>query len=470
MNEILKKICLVVVFIGVTIPMLAFDIEVEGIYFNVNVGDSPTCEVTNGDNLYEGIITIPSEITYKDRTLPVVGIGSMAFNDCVELTNVIIPETVKSIGWRAFDGCSNLTDIKLPSGIELIDGLAFEGCASLSSFLIPESITKIEISTFSGCSSLTSVNIPDNIREIASGAFENCSSLTELRIPNSVTSIGHDAFAGCYNIGKLEIDNDSEPLLLHLEPYNQKTPFGECHIAEIYIGRNISYKQDQFGGAQPIDVKGDYTLLLGEFKKMLINLAVGGSIKTVNIQNGYLNDKFDKLEIIRVEESASTIDWHCFAECKSLQCVFLASSVNKINGYAFSECPELLTIISHNPIPPTLDKNVFDSNTYVNGLLYVPSQSIDSYKETEGWKNFWSIKSLDDYSGITNVEDKDNSTTLVLESSSIHILNKDERSFVRVYSIHGSMITETSEDVVYNLPNGVYIVTVGDKSFKVFMQ
>ena len=56
-----------------------------------------------------------------------------------------------------------------------------------------------------------------------------------------------------------------------LRPYNKKTPFGKCLIEEICLGRDISYMQDQFYGAQPTSAKGDYTLLLSEFKKNLTN-------------------------------------------------------------------------------------------------------------------------------------------------------------------------------------------------------
>lgn len=41
---------------------------------------------------------------------------------------------------------------------------------------------------------------------------------------------------------------------------------------------------------------------------------------------------------------------------------------------------------------------------------------------------------------------------------------------VRVYSIQGAKIAETNQDVICNIPKGLYIVTVGSKSFKVSMQ
>ncbi len=73
-------------------------------------------------------------------------------------------------------------------------------------------------------------------------------------------------------------------------------------------------------------------------------------------------------------------------------------------------------------------------------------------------------------SGINDVKSDDNSTSVIARDGSIYILNKDAESIVRVFSIQGIMVAETSEDVVNNLSKGFYIVTVGTKSFKVSLR
>lgn len=70
-------------------------------------------------------------------------------------------------------------------------------------------------------------------------------------------------------------------------------------------------------------------------------------------------------------------------------------------------------------------------------------------------------------SGIETVTNDENSTSILTKEGSIHILNKEPDVVVRVYTINGNMIAETSEKVVCNLPSGFYIVMVGSKSFKV---
>ena len=57
---------------------------------------------------------------------------------------------------------------------------AFEGCISLTSITIPDSVTEIGEYAFRGCTSLTSVTIGNGVTSIGQRAFYNCTSLTEV--------------------------------------------------------------------------------------------------------------------------------------------------------------------------------------------------------------------------------------------------------------------------------------------------
>ena len=59
-----------------------------------------------------------------------------AFEDCIELTSVVIPQWVRKIGKDAFYGCKNFESVVLPEWLEEIKGEAFFAvvlpCKSLS--------------------------------------------------------------------------------------------------------------------------------------------------------------------------------------------------------------------------------------------------------------------------------------------------------------------------------------------------
>ena len=79
----------------------------------------------------------------------------------------------------------------------------FENCSNLTSIIISNGVTSIGSNAFYKCSSLTSINIPESVTSIGSRAFWNCSKLTSINIPNSVTSIGDYAFQGCSKLLKV---------------------------------------------------------------------------------------------------------------------------------------------------------------------------------------------------------------------------------------------------------------------------
>ena len=171
-------------------------IEINGIYYYL--GSNPNvAEVTNVSNFwYSGDIIIPETVTYEGKQYNVTSIGDCAFQNCYDLTSVIIPNSVTSIGALAFQKCSRLTSVTIPNSVTSIGSCAFQDCSGLTSVTIPNSVTTINLGTFHGCKKLTSVTIPNSVTSIDAYAFTS-TGLTSIIIPNSVTSIGDGAFMSC---------------------------------------------------------------------------------------------------------------------------------------------------------------------------------------------------------------------------------------------------------------------------------
>ena len=99
-----------------TIVASAYEVEVDGIYYNL-VPNGNVAEVTKGDNKYEGDITIPSSIKVNDTEYSVTSVGNSAFEDCISLTLITIPNSVTSIDYYAFRNCSGLQSITIPNSV-----------------------------------------------------------------------------------------------------------------------------------------------------------------------------------------------------------------------------------------------------------------------------------------------------------------------------------------------------------------
>lgn len=194
MKKLLRIPLLLAALFLTSIPLSAYDFEVDGIFYNILDETAKTVEVTNYfySGTYSGDISIPNSVTYSGTSYSVTSIGYQAFYLCPELTSVTIPNTVTSIGDYAFKGCTGLTSVT-----------------------IPNSVTSIGYSAFNGCTGLTAVTIGNSVTEIEHIAFYGCTGLTSITIPNSVTSIGYSAFEGCTGLISIVIESGNSTFFSH---------------------------------------------------------------------------------------------------------------------------------------------------------------------------------------------------------------------------------------------------------------
>ena len=114
-----------------------------------------------------GEVVIPESVNYEGITYPVTFIYNYCFCTCVNITSVIIPESVTEIGLAAFEACYGLINVSLPSNLKIIYSDCFCNCKNLKSITLPKSLYLIESGVFMGCSGLKNIyceiKSPENI-------------------------------------------------------------------------------------------------------------------------------------------------------------------------------------------------------------------------------------------------------------------------------------------------------------------
>ncbi len=122
------------------------------------------------------------------------------------IETIAMPNTIRSISEEAFSGSQNLQSVTFSeySPLKRIGNKAFDECSNLIDFDLPDTVMFIGNNAFIGCSSLTSIIIRDDIREIGAGAFSACDSLEYVIIGgyNNV-SIGDNAFSYCTHLANV---------------------------------------------------------------------------------------------------------------------------------------------------------------------------------------------------------------------------------------------------------------------------
>lgn len=166
----------------------------------------------------------------------ITDLGQYAFYNCVALTSVSLPSTLKTIGglgtmttsYGAFQACSALTSITLPNNLESIGNCAFKGCSALTSITFPDTMKNIDYGAFTECTALTTVTFGANDVDLGTAAFYNCTKIRTINwggitkipaygfygyfgssvdFPETVTSIGFRSFAENYNLRSVTINN-----------------------------------------------------------------------------------------------------------------------------------------------------------------------------------------------------------------------------------------------------------------------
>lgn len=210
-------------------------------------------------------------------------IAEAAFANARELTDVVVPNSIKVIARRTFDECVSLRKVVLSDGLKEIGDRAFFNCCKLTDLTIPSSVTEIGTVAFYS-TALERVDLPQNLTVISHGLFEN-SSLKEINIPETVTYIGFEAFA------------DSKLKSVYIPASVEKiedSAFGDCNSLEkITVSpENRNYASDGSGALFTKDMRTlimlpdgtkitEYTIPDGVYT--VYPWAINGRVEVVNV-------------------------------------------------------------------------------------------------------------------------------------------------------------------------------------------
>ena len=350
----------------------------------------------------------------------ITNIGSNAFCRCALLTSVSIPNSVTSIGSGAFSGCS-LASINIPSNVTSIGSRAFSGC-SFTSVDIPSGVTNIEDSTFLFCYNLATINFPNGLINIGNSAFSNCLYLTTIEIPESVTSIGDYAF---FSSGLTSVLIPES--VTNIGDY----AFNACDLTSVTIPESVEYIGEGAFGA----LTGRYLVVLN----------------------------YNAVDCLIGNYSGDVLTNNHYAGWSGIITLNIGAQVKNIPEGAFEECTQLHEITSYSEIPPTIAESTFKGvKKFIP--VYVPNESIYAYRTSDYWMEFTNILPFEaKHSNGLAILSLSESITVV--GGEVH-LNLPGTFEAQVYDLQGRHVLSTTE-TSFALPQGTYIIKVGDEAVKV---
>ena len=179
----MRRILLFLLLVPCTL-LHAYDVEVDGIYYNV-IGTTFAI-VTHGgpfdgiEPSYTGDVVVPEQFKHNGNTYRVITVGNNAFAGCEELTSVQLPPTVHGVGACAFLGCLNLRQVSFSADVVAYGSCAFTGCLSLQEIELPRQAERIDTLTLYCCAALSTMVLPHRVRTVCQGALEHLPSMRHL--------------------------------------------------------------------------------------------------------------------------------------------------------------------------------------------------------------------------------------------------------------------------------------------------
>ena len=278
------------------------------------------------------------------------------FTNCVTLTEVVLPKTLKKIASFAFSN-SGITSIVIPKTVTKIDGNAFE-VRTLASIQVEEGnstyysqnnaiYSKATGELIRGCKAS---GIPEGVEKIAAGAFSDA-GLETIILPKSVKTIGEMAFAYNTDVKDLYIPASVEMI-------DNRAFFG-CSLMSITVDKE-NKKFDSRDNCNAIIETATNTLI----QASNATVSIPATVKAL------ANDAFSRTDTKKIDipESVSEMD----------QVVFEGSAIS--------------TFIVHYATPIAIPDNTFDDKTtgYIskNAILIVPDGTKEKYAAASGWNVF----------------------------------------------------------------------------------
>ncbi len=341
------------------------------------------------------------------------------YTRCTGLTQVEIPSGVNSVGQQAFSGCTGLKSVKwnaedcgngitsdvfnncpienfeFGESVKSIPNNCCYGMSRLTSMLIPHSVTSIGYQAFYGCRGLSSIEISNGVIEISGSAFSECTDISKLDIPDSVESIGDDAFRGMSSLDTLIIYNPSVNVSSTSKAVHNKSlkylkaPASILSVSEsdLVNTTNSIVKMVITSGT----VTDDGFAFINRQRKSLLSLDLAG-MKSEKLADEALSECY-KMETLVLPETLKSIGYKSLSGCVALKGINLPASLDEIGYNALANCIGLTYISCNALVPPS----TLQSFTGVDKSIpvYVPCESVESYKAASEWKEFANIKCID---------------------------------------------------------------------------
>ena len=373
---------------------------------------------------------------------------------------------------------SYIKDYKLPKTLKKIGKGAFSYNVLLKELIIPESVEEIGKNLLFYSVEIRKVKLPEKLKVLNELLFGNCIKLEEVNIPSEVREIYSGVFYGCLKApASIAILPETVEILDGAAYYGIRT------IEEVVVPKNVRVLRGAFdgmGGLRKATILTDKLTEIGDdtfyWCENLEEVNIPDEITRIGNSAFYCNLSLRK---INIPSSVTYIAENAFA-CTHLDSIDIPAGVTFIGRGAFWKCDRLKKVYSRPVIPPVTNAwspphLPFESDATETCTLFIPKGSAKAYCASEVFSGFKNIVELEDWQWPTSISTPTMPTDAYKvygKAGTLHIETiggAHDPEFVNVYNINGQVVWkgQVSKRMEVPLPQGVYVVKIGKRNYKV---
>lgn len=361
---------------------------------------------------------------------------------------IILPPTLQRIGKEAFAG-SNIEEIDLPQSIQVLDEACFLG-SNLKKIVIGSQIKTVAKHSFEACPYLDDVTILDPVEFLDERSFSR-NNLTKLEIPGTIRNMDFAFFDSAV----------------------EQAVFNAPDLTGIYL-QNKYMKKAIFN--EGVSIIGEY---ICNGCQDLTQIGFPSSLRSIGV-SAFAN--CSSLNSVFIPEGCLNIDAEAFFN-SGLNNLYLPSTIETIGSKAFPLRQDLTEVYSRSNIPTSISSDAFyyadegaDLSDHPSNIkLFVPKGSAGLYRNTPGWNCFSDYIEIDESqfpSGIHSVNSY-YPGPLSMHQSEHSVSFTGITGFFCIFDIKGKAIKSgfaTNGSLYVTLPQGTYVITHNGKSLKFFAE
>lgn len=275
----------------------------------------------------------------------------------ISLKSVTLTNTINLIDY-AFYHCSQLEEINFNTGLEKIGNYAFSNL-EISSLIIPDTVKYIGDYAFYCCENLIfDISINNRIETIGDAAFYQCYKLgfESISFLKKCKTIGREAFYDIDSIVEIDFSNSAIEKIW-FSAFNKCDNVETLIVPRVAMDPNYEHLASLFATKSSAGTLGTITtpealkkvVITEEFDGKLTNIRYLEEV-VIEVENGNINipakafSSLENLNSVVINCTKYSIGDYAFEGCYSL-CNFNFKNCTHIGSYAFNNCTSLEEVI-----------------------------------------------------------------------------------------------------------------------------